>query len=289
MNYWDKIKYEFNRGESAVKKIIILCVSVFVFATVLKIMDRLFGSSMVTFLEVFFLPAYLPSFIFKPWTIVSYGFVHLSLWHLISNMLMLFYIGNIFQDFLGQKKVWQFFLWGVFAGGVFFLISLNVFPTLNHILPKSYLIGASAGVSSIVVGAGMFFPYYSIRPFGLFNLELRWLAVILVFINLVNIPESSNMGGIFAHLGGAVSAFFMVKFHKDGFNPFAGLVGLFTIRKTTLDEREIYKNKKPIVRRDTHYQRPNQEEIDSILDKISQSGYNSLTQEEKEKLFKASE
>lgn len=287
MRWWDKLKYEFQRGDSAVKQIIILCVAVFVATTIVRIFDRLTGINFTSTLEFLSLPAYLPSLAFKPWTLLTYGFMHGGLWHIIGNMLMLYYIGNIFQDFLGKKKVWSYFLVGVITGGVFFVVSLNIFPTLKDILPKSYLVGASAGVSAIVVGAGMFFPYYAIRPFGLFNLELRWLAAILVFINLVNIPESSNMGGIFAHLGGCVSAFFMVMYHKNGFNPFSGIVSFFKRKKP--DEREIYRNKKPVVRKSTFSDKPNQEEIDSILDKISQSGYNSLTQEEKEKLFKASE
>jgi membrane associated rhomboid family serine protease len=287
MRLWDKLKYEFHRGNSAVKQIIIICVSVFVATTIVRIFDRLTGISFADTLEFLFLPAYLPSLAFKPWALLTYGFMHAGLWHIIGNMLMLYYIGNIFQDFLGKKEVWSYFLIGVITGGVFFVVSLNLFPALNYILPKSYLVGASAGVSAIVVGAGMFFPHYSIRPFGLFNLELRWLALILVFINLVNIPDSSNMGGIFAHLGGCVSAFFMVLYHKDGFNPFSGIVSFF--KRKTPDEKEIYRNKKPVVRKNSYNEKPNQEEIDSILDKISQSGYNSLTQEEKEKLFKASE
>lgn len=286
MNFIDRIAYEFNKGNSAIRQIILINVGVFILALLFRIIGRLFEFNPNDLLYFFYLPSNLSVLVMRPWTLLTNIFFHApGIWHILFNMLILYFVGRVLQDFLAQGKVWKVFLWGGILGGLFYIIAFNVFPTFSGVVGNSVLFGASGGVTAIVVATGVHIPRYTVRLYGLFNIEMRWLAVILVGLDLLNMPGSSNLGGLFAHLGGAVFGLLFI-WNLQGKINIAEIKWPFTkrshMRKVHYDESK----RKPKINRKTD---PNQEQIDAILDKISQSGYSSLTEEEKQILFKASE
>lgn len=286
MTTWEKIKYEYNKGGSAIRQIIMINLGVFVFTILVGIVAKLSGFKPEELLQYFYIPSNLGVLLIRPWSIITNIFFHAGFWHLLGNMILLYIIGRILEDFMDSTKVWKIFLYGGLAGAALFVISYNVFPIFEDVKSYKKLLGASGGVTAILVATGLYLPRYQIRPFGLFNVEMRWVALFFVFRDLYLFPVSDNTGGLFAHIGGAIfGMLFILQLQgKIEFPTFSSknLVPK-KMKKMTVDEGEIAKE-----RAYKKYQ-PNQEEIDAILDKISQSGYDSLSKTEKDTLFKASE
>ena len=282
MTFFDKIKYEFNKGNSAVRQIIIVNLAVFIFSILVGVIAKVSGFKPNDLLQYFYLPSNLSQLVIRPWTIVTNIFFHDGFWHILTNMILLFFLGRILEDFLSNKQMWQLFLFGGIFGGLLYVVTINLSPALSQQMGFLPLLGASGGVTAVIVAAGLHLPHYNIRPFGLFNVELRWVALFFVFRDLYFFPISSNAGGLLAHMGGAI---FGVLFILN----LQGKIRLPSIKLPSFLERKKIDEVKLNKKRSSVRTRPNQHEIDAILDKISQSGYNSLTKEEKDILFKASE
>lgn len=287
MSFWDKIKSEFAKGDSAVRQIIMVNLAVFVFTIFVGVVARVSGFQQGELLEYFYLPSNLSTLIIRPWTLVTNIFFHAGFWHIAGNLILLYFLGGILEEFLDNRKIWQLFFFGGLVGGLLYLFSYNVFPVFSDVVSTTKLLGASGGVTAIIVACGVHLPYYNVRPFGLFNVQLRWVALFFVFRDLYLFPGTENIGGIFAHLGGALFGLLFILDLQGKIN--LPKLGNFAKQKPKLfkikpDEREIKQAK---VTKD--YAKPNQDEIDAILDKISHSGYDSLTSDEKALLFKASE
>ena len=286
MTTWEKIKYEYNKGGSAIRQIIMINLGVFIFTIFVGIVAKLSGFKPEELLQYFYIPSNLGVLLIRPWSIITNIFFHAGFWHLIGNMILLYFIGRILEDFMDSTKVWKIFLYGGLAGAALFVISYNVFPIFNEVKSYKKLLGASGGVTAILVATGLYLPRYELRPFGLFSIEMRWVALFFVFRDLYMFPVSDNTGGLFAHIGGAIFGMLFI-LHLQGkielptfsFNK----VVPSKMKKVVVDEEKIAKD------RAHKKHQPNQEEIDAILDKISQSGYDSLSKSEKEILFKASE
>ena len=285
MNIWEKIKYEYQKDNSAVKQIIIINLAVFTVLVLVGLVASLYNKKAGDIFSIFFLPSNLNDLIFQPWSIVTNIFFHGGFWHIFGNMLLLYFIGGIFEDFVKRETVWRIFLWGGIAGGLFYLLSMNIFPVFEEVVSYKKLLGASGGVTAILVAAAMHIPHYNLRPFGLFKIEMRWVAIFFIFRDLYTFPGSENMGGLLAHIGGAIfGALFVLNLQGK-------------INFPSFELPKISKKKMKVVKKATGSKpgsnakggRPNQAEIDAILDKISQSGYDSLTSQEKDILFKASE
>lgn len=287
MDTWEKIKYEFNKGDSAVKQIIIVNLAVFIFTILVGVVATISGFHSEDLLQYFAVPSDIGRLLMRPWSLVTNIFLHSGFWHLLSNMLLLFFLGRILEDFLNTKQLWQIFLFGGLSGVLLYVLSFNALPIFAGVVSESTLRGASGGVTAIIVATGVFLPRYQIRPFNLFNIEMRWVALIFVFRDLYSFPNMQNLGGILAHLGGALFGLLYIlnlqgKMSMPNLN--WNTLKPAKMRKVELDEKEIKKNKPSVSKA-----KPNQDEIDAILDKISQSGYDSLSKSEKEILFKASE
>ena len=282
MSTWEKIQYEFYKGNSAIRQIIMINLAAFIFTVFVGVIARLSGFPPEDLLEYFYIPSNIGKLIIRPWTILTNIFFHAGFWHLLGNMILLYFIGRILEDFMDFKKIWKIFLYGGISGALLFVTSYNIFPVFNEVVGYKKLLGASGGVTAILVATGTYLPRYQIRPFGLFNVELRWVALFFVFRDLYMFPVSDNTGGLFAHMGGAIFGLvYVLNLQGRITRPNLNQKSFFWDRHR--DERSrgpIITDKKP---------KPNQEEVDAILDKISQSGYDSLSKHEKEILFKASE
>ncbi|MFT6111941.1 MAG: membrane associated rhomboid family serine protease [Bacteroidia bacterium] len=285
MTAWEKITYEYNKGGSAIRQIIMVNLGVFVFTIFVGIVAKLSGFKPEELLQYFYIPSNLGVLLIRPWSIVTNIFFHSGFWHILGNMVLLYFIGRILEDFMESKQVWKIFLYGGLAGAALFVISYNLFPIFDEVKQYKKLLGASGGVTAILVATGLYLPRYQIRPFGLFNIEMRWVALLFVFRDLYLFPVSDNTGGLFAHIGGAI---FGMLFILD-------LQGKIEFPKFTFDSIKTKKMKAVVDERKIQDERtfkkyqPNQDEIDAILDKISQSGYDSLSKAEKDVLFKAGE
>jgi membrane associated rhomboid family serine protease len=220
-----------------------------------------------------------------PWGILTYQFIHGSIWHLLINMLWLYWMGRIFLEFLGSRKLLSVYLAGGIAGALIFALAYNVFPYFASISHAASLIGSSASVLAITVATATLVPDYTIAVLFFGAVRLKYLAVAAIVIDLLSMT-SFNAGGHFAHLGGALFGFIYIRQLRQGTDLLAWLEKLISwIENLFLVKRSRLRI---VHRQSTGNDLPDQETIDRILDKISQSGYESLTAREKEILFRAS-
>lgn len=248
-------------------------------------------------LNWFILPSNLKTLATRPWTILTYMFMHVEPMHMIGNILWLWAFGYILQDLSGPKKIIPIFIYGGLAGGIFYVISYNLIPVLSEASQFSNLLGASAGVMAVAIATTALAPGYRIFPMINGGIPLWVLTLIFVVLDFAMIT-GNNTGGHLAHLAGAATGFIFVHQMRRGrdwsnwMNSFFDWVNnLFnpdkrSWKKTAKDELH-YKSKgtQPFKKI------PNitQKRIDEILDKINQQGYRFLTEEEKEILKRASE
>lgn len=282
MKILDELQARFKQG-TIVDQLIYATVAVFILVFVVNTMGYLFNSPGNPLVSWFILPASFDEFIYKPWTLISYGFFHVDFLHLLFNLIALHYIGNLFINYFTQKQFLQFFLLGTIFGGLLFLLSYNVFPAFANDVNNSVLLGASAGISAIFVGIATYMPNYQFNIRFIGYVKLWYLAAFWVLLDIIQIPVS-NAGGHLAHLGGALFGFIYVSQASN--KPLAiwdTIAALFTVKKKPL--RTVYKSsKKETTSKSTKAEY--QKKVDQILEKISASGYDALSKEEKEFLFK---
>lgn len=227
--------------------------------------------------------------LWKPWSLVAYAFLHADFFHILFNMMVLFFSGRLFLTFFTQKQmIGLYILSAVFAGAVF-IASYNTLPMLVNTGAK--MVGASGAIMAILVAAATYAPYYQVRLLLIGTVKLWHIALVLVLLDLIQ-ASAGNTGGHLAHLGGAVFGFIYIRLLQNGTDLSRGIsaiTGFFAnlfkprkaapfrkVHRNTTAPRAAAKNTKDIT----------QKQIDEILDKISKSGYDSLTKEEKEFLFK---
>lgn len=220
--------------------------------------------------------------VLKPWTAVSYAFLHKDLFHILSNLIVLFYIGNLFLNFFTKKQFITVYFFGILAGALFFLFGTKT----------GYLIGASAGITAIFVAIATKIPHYALRLRFIGSVELWVLAAVWVVLSLLQVSaNTNNTGGQLAHLGGAFIGFMYTKQLQKGNNIGKGFENLqdwissfFRKEKKKSALKTVYKSNTTIQQKENNSK---QRKINTILDKIGKSGYDSLSKEEKEFLFKA--
>ncbi len=297
---WEDLKREFRSGNMVTRLIIINFIG-FVFINIVRLVALGFGGDVANeAIRAFSMSSDWYYLLTHPWVLITHMFIHLSfLGHLLFNMLFLYWFGRILGDFLGDHRILPVYLLGGFAGALAYFIFGNLFfgPGLG-VLPAY---GASAAVMGIVVASGVLAPDYIIRLLFIGDVKLKFVVMVLVLIDLFAIPDH-NAGGHIAHLGGAVfGAFFIIQLRNgnDLSEPvnklLANIVNFFKptpVGAKTRKQTVVYKNIRVNKRKDDSVSGEDpasyQERLDAILDKIKETGYKSLTAEEKEFLQRAS-
>lgn len=235
-----------------------------------------------------------------PWAVITSMFLHEGFWHILWNMLFLYWFGRIIGDFIGDNKIFPLYLLGGLAGGLAFFAAANLLPMFTA--SAYFAMGASGAVMAIVVAAGTLAPDYQMRLILFGNVKLKYIVLVVLIMDLVSIANNINTGGHFAHLGGAFFGWYFIYSLRQGadlskpINQYADrfLDWLYGREKTRVREkvslRTVKGGKNPMQTTTQTKQRPVdlQERVDQILDKIRETGYESLTDEEKETLFQAS-
>lgn len=259
-----------------------------------------------TVIEYFSVPASLSKLATLFWTPFTYMFLHTSFWHILGNMLWLYFLGVVFLNVFDGRRMLAVYILGGLSGALFYVAAYNLFPVFESALPVSSALGASAAVSAIVIAVCVYKPHEKLYFFGILPIELKWLGILYVLFDLFQIV-GDNPGGHISHLGGAAfgAAFALcLKNGKDITQWFCSLtdslVSLFgnTSSPKRPKMKVSYTNKGQNVEyteattvSDEEFNRRKHDEnekIDRILEKISKSGYDNLTKEEKEFLFRAS-
>jgi membrane associated rhomboid family serine protease len=279
MSVIDDIKRRYISG-NMVEKLIFINIGVFVFALLLSVFSGLYNGEANFIVNWFALDDNYSDIFWKPWSIISYGFLHAGFLHILFNCIGLYFIGNLFLQYFSEKQLLHFYLLGTFFGGILYLLSQNYFPLFEG--RSSSLVGASAGVSAIFVGVATHIPNYQLKIRFIGYVKLWHLAAIWVGLDVLGLI-GGNAGGNFAHLGGSLFGYLYVsKASNKEISWFDNLGSIFKKKQKPL--KTVYKNKES--KRTVSNVNLNQQQIDRILDKISKSGYDTLTKSEKEFLFK---
>ncbi|MBR1882247.1 MAG: rhomboid family intramembrane serine protease [Muribaculaceae bacterium] len=285
----DDIRRRYLQG-TILLRIIYINVAVFLLLTATLLIAFLLGWDAQVVLKWIELPSQPHELLHKPWTLITYMYAHHDVWHILFNMLWLYWLGRIFTEYFTEKQLNGLYLLGGLGGGALYLIAYNMLPAFSG--THGYLVGASAAVMAIVVGIAIWAPNYKISLLFLGDISLKWVAIITVFIDMLNF-ETLNAGGHLAHLGGAlVGAFFALSMRRG--------VDITRWLNATLDAAaSLFRPRRrgpgtPIGgtawRKQTQapHPHPTEAEVDAVLDKIKRSGYGSLTASEREILFNAS-
>jgi membrane associated rhomboid family serine protease len=279
MSIINDLKARYHNG-NIVEKLIYINIAVFFLTFIFQLFQN--STNQISWLvEWFSLDDDFSSMLKKPWSIISYGFLHADFIHILMNLMVLHFIGNLFIQYFTQKQLLQFYLLGTFFGGLLYLFSQNYFPLFEG--KSSLLVGASAGISAILVGITTYMPNYQLKLRFIGFVKLWYIAAFWIGLDIISLI-GDNAGGHFAHLGGALFGFLYVnKVSNKDLNLFDQLSSLFKSKKSPL--KTVHKSKKKqassVKKTDI-----TQQQVDTILDKISKSGYDTLTKSEKEFLFK---
>ena len=288
------LKNGFSRGNISLQYIYIN-VGIFVATTLVSVFLTLFNYNSMGWLQFLELPASVSIFLKQPWSLLSYMFLHAGVLHLLFNMLWLYWFGQLFLSFFSARHFRGLYILGGLGGGLLYMLSYNVFPYFSPYVNGSYLLGASASVLAVVVATAVREPEYRVNFMFVGAVRLKYVALFAVVMDLLFVT-SGNGGGHIAHLGGALAGWcFSASLHKGRdltswinrvFDVFSG-----RIRFKSSVKKPKMKAQKGGRSDDYDYnsrKKQQSEEIDRILDKLKKSGYASLSNEEKKRLFDAS-
>jgi len=266
---------------NVVERLIILNILIFVLTYLINTLSFLFHSEGNVLIDWFSLKPSFEQLLYRPWTLVTYGFLHVGFFHILFNLLLLYYFGMLFLDFFDGRQFLVYFLLGVMAGGLVYMIAYNYLPALKT--KETILVGASAGVTAIVIGIATHIPHYALHFRFIGSVKLLYIAAVMVVLDLVQIP-AGNAGGHLAHLGGALMGYLLTRYLDQGHGISSWWKDQWTFKKKS-KLKTVYRSRES--NRAKSHEPYDQERIDGILDKISKSGYDALTKEEKDYLFKA--
>ena len=288
------LKDSFRRGSIHIQ-LIYINIAVFVAVTLAGIALQLFNMEQARVFDWLELPASPARFIMQPWSLLTYMFMHGGLLHILFNMLWLYWFGAIFLNMFSSKHLRGLYVLGGICGGALYMLAYNVFPYFRPYIENSFMVGASASVLAIVAAAAYREPNYPIRLFLLGTLRLKYLALIVIGMDLLLIT-SENAGGHIAHLGGALAGVWFAAGLNKGRDVTAwinraadGIASLFRRKPRKPKMKVHYGNGSR--QQDYDYnacKKAQSDEIDRILDKLRKTGYEGLSDEDKKSLFDAS-
>ncbi len=287
---WDDIKAEIRFGNT-LNRLILINIGLWMALVLAKV---IWNDHYPELAANLFISSDLSTLIRKPWTILTHMFLHESFWHLLFNMLALFWFGNIVGDFIGDRRIWPIYLLGGLCGVLFFTIGYSMFFDNT-----AHALGSSAAVMAFVTASATLSPNYEMRLFLIGNVKIKYIALFVLIIDLVGIIQSTNSGGHMAHLGGYLFGIIFILMLRRGIDlsaPFISVKRIFKPASKVHQLKKVYSTTAPGKR----YQQKSaatgtqntdlsyQEKVDMILDKINEKGYQSLTPDEKAFLNEAS-
>ena len=275
---FEDIKRKF-KSDNPVTRLIVINIAVFILISILRILMMLnlvpIKIAVNLLLENLSFLISVEGLFYKPWTLITYAFTHVEVFHLLWNMLTLFWFGQILLEYTSSKKIIPLYILGAIAGALFSMLIIVAVPSLV-IYQGIPMIGASAGVTAIVIAAATLLPHFKMNLMFIGEVKLVYVALFYVLIDILNVASYSNVGGNLAHLGGALMGYLFIVQLKKGndmakpFNLFSDWIfGLF---KKNSRMKVVSNNKKKFT--DEEYNQSkvaNQKQIDAILDKISKS------------------
>lgn len=292
----DEFKNAFSKHNNSHVQLILINVVVFLLLVVVYVFSRI-GDLEPVFdfvRNIFSIPPKLSDFIQRPWTLITYAFAHdwTGILHILFNMLALYWFGKLIIEYLGNDKLVAIYVLGAIAGSTIYLLMFNTVPYFMARTDFPGMVGASAAVFGVMTAAATLLPNYTFFLLFFGPVRIKYIVLVYIVISLMG-TVGPNDGGNLAHLGGALIGFIYIKQLQVGVNWggwitstiewFKGLLQPRAKVKVTYRKAEPGTKKKP-----SGFAKATQQEIDDILDKISDKGYESLTKDEKEKLFNAS-
>lgn len=302
----DDFRSEFTKPNNVLAQLILVNVVVFLILLIAKIVfmiaeaDYWYGFIR----QQLVIPAPATEFIRKPWTLLTYFFTQTDPFHILYNMLGLYWFGRLVDEYLGARRLLGLYVLGGIAGGLLYLAMYNLIPYFMQRTPTGGMLGASGAFFSVAVGAATLLPNYSFHLLFFGPVRIKYIAFFLIVVSLAGLG-GENSGGQMAHLGGAVMGYIFIKLLQNGTDlgrPIYWLMdGWQSLTRPKPAVKVSYRQRSSTPANATTYAAagstatgssvtmPDEAEIDQILDKISRSGYESLSREEKQKLFKASQ
>lgn len=299
MSIWKDIKWQYVYGSNLIR-LILINIGIFLAINLINLPFMLFGKTaafdVVGLLSLYAAPK---NFLHHPWGILTYMFIHEGFWHILWNMLGLYWFGQIVQDLIGRPKILPIYIYGGVFGGLVYILSYNIFPAFSGVVYAASCIGASASVMAIAFAAATIAPDYELRLVIFGNIKIKWIVFAYLILDLINI-QHGNAGGHISHLGGALFGYlyvFLLRKGTDLAQPFHTFTDFISARFSKLSNLRVeYKKEYAYTAKGQQRSTPppkdsmsKQERLDAILDKINRSSYDSLTKEEKEFLFKISQ
>lgn len=285
----NNLKQEFKQG-TILNKLIFINVGLFLLFSILGVFSFMFQFNITPIINKFYLASNAETLIKQPWSFISYMFLHNSLLHLIFNMIWLHFVGKLFLEHLNPKQLLSTYILGGISGGLIFIISYNYIPIFQPFSTNASAVGASASVFAIMMAIATYRPNYNIQLPFLGYIRLKHIALFMIILDILSIPKS-NAGGHIAHLGGALFGFIYVRKLKQGTDYSVYFSVLLENISNTFKRKSGLRKKYKRTRSDHEFNSERvarQKEIDKVLEKIANSGYESLDKKEKETLFKAS-
>ena len=291
-DFIERLKHRYKTG-SVMTRLIFINVFVFIVLKIINVIFTLFNIYAVDLITFLGVPSHIPLLMNRIWTIITYMFVHEGFLHLLFNMLWLYWFGQIFMQYFTGRTLGSLYVLGGLAGAMLYVIAFNTIPYYTG-MERGWMIGASAAVMAIVMGAAFYRPDVQLNLLFLGPVKIVYIAIFAFVLDFLSLGNPMNPGGHVAHIGGALLGYLFAIQYKKGkdITRWIGgvidwFVGLFKPR------RQAPRMKVKHARHETDWEynqrkHTEQEEIDAILDKLKQSGYSSLSSEEKRKLFDAS-
>ncbi len=301
---FEDFRSEFNKPNNTLVQLILVNTVIFLVLLLARV-----GLTMAQNLDTYYfirgqmmLPGGVGDFLRKPWTLFTYFFTHDEIFHILYNMLFLYWFGRLIDEYLGNRRLIGLYIMGGLAGGILYLVMYNLVPYFQNQSDTARMLGASAAAFSVAVGAATLLPNYTFHLLFFGAVRIKYIVFFFIILSVAQ-SAGSNAGGNLAHLGGALMGFCYVKLLQNGTDlgrPIYWIAdGWSNLLKPKPPVKVSYRQRSSASTQAGSYlsssgtssavSTPDQDEVDMILDKISRSGYESLTREEKQKLFRASQ